>query len=75
MKLVRKDADELRCFVKSKHRGDSFPIADPGDEERARDRDIGFSSDDADDFDELGNFTSGARIQSILSLFSIGRST
>ena len=50
MKLVRKEIDELRCFVESKRRSDSFPTADSGDEERAGDWEIDLSSNDAEDF-------------------------
>lgn len=53
MKLGRKEIDELRCFVESKRRSDSFPTADSGDEERAGDWEIDLSSDDAEDFDEV----------------------
>lgn len=53
IKLVRKEIDELRCFVESQRRSDSFPTADFGDGERADDWKIDLSSDDAEDFDEV----------------------
>lgn len=52
IELVNKEVKELRSLADVKHRSDSYPTLDSGDESRAHDREIEVSPDDIFGFDE-----------------------